>query len=116
MSRYRKCQAQVHARRIALDRRFDEFFDFSEGDDFVEFALDLGFLHAEDGAIEVDVLAAGQLRVKAGADLEQAAHPPVDLRLAFGRLSDSRQQFEQRAFTGAVAPNHAQHLTLLDIE
>ena len=30
--------------------------------------------HAEDGAVEVDVLAAGELGMKAGADLEQARH------------------------------------------
>ena len=37
---------------------------------------DLASLHPEDGAVEEDVLAPGQLRVKAGPDLEQAADPP----------------------------------------
>ena len=62
--------------------------DLAELDDLVELALDLGPRHAEDGAVEVDVLAAGQLGVEAGADLEQACHPAADLDSALGRLGD----------------------------
>ena len=40
---------------------------------------DLGAAHAEDGAVEIDVLAAGQFGMKTGADLEQARHPALDL-------------------------------------
>ena len=40
---------------------------------------DLGAPHAEDRAAQVDVLAASQLRMEAGADLEQAADAAVDL-------------------------------------
>ena len=43
---------------------------------------DLGAPHAEDGAVEEDVLAAGQLGVEAGADLEQRPDPAVDLGAA----------------------------------
>ena len=39
---------------------------------------DLGAAHAEDGAVEIDVLAAGELGMKAGADLQQARHPAAD--------------------------------------
>ena len=59
-------------RGIALDRRVEEFLDLGEGDDLVELPADLGAAHAEDGAVEIDVLAAGQLGMKAGADFEQA--------------------------------------------
>ena len=36
------------------------------------FLRDLALRHAEDGTVEEDVFAAGQLGMKAGADLEQA--------------------------------------------
>ena len=39
---------------------------------------DLGSPHAQDGAVEIDVLAPGQLRVEPGADLQQRADPPGD--------------------------------------
>ena len=73
-------EADVHARGVALDRGVEEFLDLGEGDDLVEFAADLGAGHAEDGAVQVDVLAAGQFGVKAGADFEQAGDPAVDRR------------------------------------
>ena len=41
--------------------------------------FDLAASHAEDRAVEIDVLAAGQLRVKAGADFEQAADAAAQL-------------------------------------
>ena len=52
--------------------------DLGELDDLVELAADLRRAHAEDGAVEEDVLAAGQLGVEAGADLEQRADAAAD--------------------------------------
>ena len=60
-------------RAVALDRRIEELLHLGEGDDLVELALDLRRGHAKDGAVEIDVLPAGQFRVEAGADLQQAA-------------------------------------------
>ena len=68
--------------RVALDRRVEELLDLGEGDDLVELARDLARRHAEDRAVEEDVLAAGELGVKAGADLEQAADAAVDIARA----------------------------------
>ena len=66
-------EAHVHAARIALHRRIEELLDLGERDDLVELRGDLGLRHAEDGAVEKDVFAAGQLRVEAGADFEKRA-------------------------------------------
>src|SRR2546430_13383382 len=40
-------QADVHAGGVVLDGSVNEFFEFGEGDDFVELAGDFGFGHAE---------------------------------------------------------------------
>ena len=56
--------------------------DLGERDDRVELGEDLGAFHPEDGAIQQDVLAAGQLRVEPGADLEQRADAAAQLHLA----------------------------------
>ena len=58
----------------------------------------------------------GQLRVEAGADLEQRADPPVDLGPSRAGLGDPRQDLEQRALAGAVAADDAEGLALLDLE
>ena len=68
---------------------------------------DLGAAHAEDGAVEEDVLAPGQLRVEAGPDLEQRADPAGHLGPAGARLGDPREQFQQRALAGAVVADQA---------
>ena len=51
-------QPHVHPARVVLDRRVDETLDFGERDDLVELPVDLGLVHAEDRAVQVDVLAA----------------------------------------------------------
>ena len=72
-------EPHIHARRVALDRRVEKFLDLGEGDDLVELPFDLGAAHAEDGAVEKDVFAAGQFGMKAGADFEQAGDPAGEL-------------------------------------
>src|SRR5438132_1521671 len=109
-------QAGVHAARVMLDRRLQEFFDLGEGDDLIEPAIDLTPLHAEDRAIEIDVLPAGQLGVEAGADFQQAADAAGDLDFPLGRLGDAREDLEQRALAGAVAADDADHFATVHLE
>jgi hypothetical protein len=109
-------EPQVHAARVVLDRRVDEALDLGEGDDLVELAHDLVALHAEHGAVQKDVLASAQLRVEAGADLEQRADAAADARVAGRRLGDAREQLQQRALACAVAADDADGLAARDLE
>ena len=79
----------------------------------VEALLDLSALHAEDRPVQIDVLAAGELRVEARSDLEQAADAAANLDAARGRRGDAREDLEQRRLAGAVSPDDAEHLALL---
>src|ERR1044071_2527731 len=112
----REGETHVHAAGVPLDGRVDEFFDLGEGDDLVEVGLDLGLAHAEDGAVEEDVLAAGQFGVEAGADFEERADSAAYFDLALGRGGDAREDFEQRALARAVAPDDADDVAPLDFE
>jgi hypothetical protein len=49
-------------------------------------------------------IAAGQLGVEAGADLEQAADAAEQLDAAAGRLGDARQDLEECALAGPLRP------------
>ena len=60
-----------------FDRRIEKPLDLGKSDDLVELLADLRPRHAEDRAVEIDILAAGQFRVKAGADFQQAGHAAV---------------------------------------
>src|SRR5271166_4175893 len=96
MSCYRERQAYVHAARIALDRRVEEIANLREFHHAVEFPIDLFAAHADDGAVEIDVLASGQFRMKTGTDLKETAHPAAQVDSAFGRRRDATEHFEKR--------------------
>src|SRR5688572_17899999 len=116
MGRHGEREPQVHAARVALDGGVDEALDLREGDDLVELPRDLGATHAEDRAVEVDVLAPGELLVEAGADLEQRPDAPGDVDPARGRRGDAREHLQQRALAGAVVADDAERLASRDLE
>ena len=109
-------EADVHPARIPLDGCVDERLDLGERDDLVEVPPDLRLLHAEDSAVEIDVLASGQLRVEAGSHLEQRADPTVDDGGALGRLGDAREDLEQRRLPRAVPADDPDDVTFGDVE
>jgi hypothetical protein len=75
----RKAQPQVHAGRIRLHRHVDEVTELGELDDAIDTLLDLLAGEAVQRAVQVDVLAARELRAEAGAQLEQRHHAPAAL-------------------------------------
>src|SRR2546421_12369083 len=72
--------------------------------------------HAEDGAVEIDVLATGELRVKPGADVEKRSNAPASAGLALGGLRDPGQDLQQRGLARPVGTDHAERLPLADGE
>ena len=78
--------------------------------------VDLALAHAEDCAAEEGVFAAGQFRVKAGADFEQAADASTNLRPSGGRLRNAREDFQQGSLAGAVAADEAEDFAFADFE
>ena len=76
---YGKCELDLHARAVALDRGVDEFRHLGKVDDLVELLVDLLPRHAEDGAIEVDVFPPGEVGHEARADFDERCDAAVDL-------------------------------------
>ena len=54
--------------------------------------------------------------MKAGTDFQQARDAAFDPHPAFGGLGNAAQNFKQRAFAGAVAPDDANDFSLPDFE
>ena len=77
---------------------------------------DLGARHAQNGAVEEDVLPSGEFLMKSGADLQEARDPAIDADSTLGGNGDAAQNFQQRALAGAVAADDADHFALLDAE
>ena len=107
MDRDRKPEAHVHARRIGLHGRVDELAQLGELDDLVEPLLNLPFGEAEHDAVDEHVLAAGDFRMKAGAELDERRDAAVDAHDAAGRLRDAGDELQRRALARSVPADDA---------
>ena len=76
----------------------------------------IGNLPAQDGAVEEDVLPAGEFGMEAGPHFEQAADAAADLDAALGGVGDLGEDLEQGALARAVAANDANDFAGRDIE
>jgi len=54
--------------------------------------------------------------VKTGAHLQETCNAATELRPSFGRLSNATEDFEESTLAGAIAPNKADDLALVDLE
>jgi hypothetical protein len=111
-----ECQPRIHADRITFDGRVEELLDAREIDDLVELGQHFPTRHAEDGAVQEDVLAPGQLGMETGSDFEQAGYSTVEFHSPARRLQNARQDLEQGRLSGAVATDDADDLAALDLE
>src|SRR4029077_15322865 len=103
-------EAHLHAGAVMLERGINELFHFGEGYDLVELSCDLFLAHAEDGAAEKSVFAAGEFGMKPGAHFEQAAHPPPDLGEPFCGPRDASENLQEGGLARAVAADDSHHL------
>ena len=74
----REAKAHVHPRRVRADRPVDGLLELRESDDLVEALLELPPTQPLQRAVQEDVLAPGEIRVEAGAELEQRPDPAAD--------------------------------------
>ncbi len=109
-------QAYEHAAGVAFDGRVQELLDAAEVNDFVELVVDPLPTHAQDRAVEVDVLSTGELRVKARADFEQTADSAPQVDRAGGGFGDAAEQLEHRALARAVPADQADDFASFDVE
>ena len=109
-------QANEHAARVALHRGVDEGADTGELHDLLVAIEDVPAAEAQQRPVEEDVLAPGELGVKAGSDLQQRGRPAVELDASLGRQRDARQQLEHRALAGAVPADDPHRLAVMNVE
>ena len=111
-----ECQAHLHSGAVMLQRRIDKISDFGKGHDLIEFAVDFPAAHAQNRAVQIGVLAAGQFRVKAGAHFQEAADAAMNFRAANRGLRDAGKNFQQGGFSRAVAADQAHDFALAQFE
>lgn len=105
-----------HAAGVAFHWGVEVALAAREVDDLVKFSRDLGFAHAHDGAVHVDILSASELRVEACADFQQGGDPATGTDGAGSWGGDTRQELQQGAFAGTVLADDANDVALLYLE
>ena len=76
MCRDRERQAHIHPAAVALHGRVEKLLDLGKRHDLVELPSDLLPGHSEDGAVQIDVLATGQLWVETSPTSSRLATRP----------------------------------------
>src|SRR5688500_4399931 len=74
-SGYRKCQSQLHAAAVMLQRCIDELFHACKINDLVKLQSYRSLFHPQQRAVEENILSSCQLGVKSCSYLEQASYP-----------------------------------------
>src|SRR6516164_5542789 len=110
MGRHRKCQPHIHTRGVVLHGRIQKLLHLGKGDNLVEFLADFAPSHAQDGAVQENVLASRQLRVKPGADFEEACDTSPNHSPPLRRLGNAAEDLEKSALAGAITTNDAEDL------
>ena len=85
MNGHAETQPRVEPGRVALHRRVDQPLDVGEVNDAVKVLVDLALGQPEETATQVDVLAPGELRMEAGAQLDQRHGVAGDSHAPLGR-------------------------------
>src|SRR5205085_430975 len=106
----------VHPATVVLDRSVQELLDLREIDDRIKLATHLVAPHAQDGAVEIDVVPAGQFRMEPSAHLQQATDSTAQHGSARRGFGDAGKNLKQRAFASAIATNDSQQLATVHVE
>ncbi len=116
MSSHSKSQSHVHAAGIVLHRGVNELLDLGKVDYLIKLLFNLRLLHAQYGAVQIDVFSPGQFRVEAGAHFQKGTHPTVNLGLSFCWFGNAGKNLEKCSLARSIAPDDAHHLAPLDLK
>ena len=97
-----KRQPHIHATGIGLDRLVDEFTDFSKRHDGVVAARQFFTADAIQQTAEKNILAPGELCIKARAQLQQCGNPPCNPHTARSGRQGAANQLQQGRFARTV--------------
>ena len=92
VDRHGEAQPDVHPRRVELHLVVDELLELGEGHDLVEDLVDVAPRQPEQRAVQVDVLAPGELGLEARPELEQAGQAAADHDLALRSAGGPRRR------------------------
>ena len=116
VDRHRKAESDVHAARVDLHRFVDEVANAAEVDDLVHRRVHVFAAQPEHGAIEVDVLSAGEIRVESRPEFEQGRETAFGCDGSLGGAVDVGHQSQQGRFAAAVVADQAEERVGFDVQ
>src|SRR5690606_26425833 len=108
--------AHVHTGRVMPHRNVDEVVQLRKIDNRREICLNLLLLQAENGAVEIDVLPAGEVLMEARTQLQQRADATAHRNPTLGGSQNSGDELQRRALAATVAADDAQALAPVKVE
>ena len=109
MSRHRECESGIHARGVILHWRFQELPTSLKATISSNFRAISFRPIPRIAPLKKNVFPAGQLRVKPGPHLQQAADAPLQPDLSAGGLSDRLMTFSRVLFPAPLRPMTPTH-------
>lgn len=114
--RHGKSQAGHHAGGVVFQRNIQEFFQFAELYNLIEFGVDIFRRIAQHRTIEIDIFPGGQVHIKARAQFDQGGNGAVDGDLARAGFVHAGNDLEQCGFAAAIQADQAVKVTGHDIK
>ena len=109
-------EAYSHAAAVAFHGSVQVAFASAEVYDLVELAGDFAAAHAHDGAVHVDVLAAGHFGMEARAHFEEARDATPCADGAGGGGGHAAEEFKEGAFACSVPADDSHDVALFHLE
>src|SRR6266487_1154149 len=110
---YCKRETHIHTAGIALHWCVHVAFNSGEIHNLIELFPYLGLGHPQNRAVEKNVFASRQFRVKARAHLQQTGDASLHPRFPACRRGHTRENFQQSAFARAVPANDPENFPVL---
>jgi hypothetical protein len=115
----RRCgehETHRHAARVGFDRLVDVLLELSELDHIGDTRARLRTGQPDVAEVRQDVLATGQVRMEAGAELQEGLRFSLHLQRSGRRRGRSGDETQQRALARAVPADDAHFLAARDVE
>lgn len=112
-----KCQSHGHTAGVVLDLEFHKVAEFGEFDNALVAVADLHAVEAEDGGVEEDIFATGQLGVEPDTEFKHRRDAPVNSHLAaFVGEVDARENFQEGGLPRSIEADDSEKLAFHDLE
>lgn len=106
----------MHTGRVILEFGVHERFEFGEFDNFVVHGVHFFVGKTEQGAVQIDIFAASQFRIKTDAEFDEGDESAIDFDSSLVGVVDLSEKFEEGGFAGAVATDDTNKFTGFDFE